>query len=55
MPHYTAQILRQAAFSGEKLPTRGEIDELHHKAHEECYIANSVTADVRCVPVYPDA
>jgi organic hydroperoxide reductase OsmC/OhrA len=39
-------------FSGAKVPTRTEIDELHHKAHAECFIANSVTTDIRCEPVY---
>ena len=39
-------------FSGEKLPTRAEVDALHHEAHESCYIANSVKTDVRCEPVY---
>src|SRR5580693_3256894 len=29
-----------------------EIIELHHKAHEECFIANSVTTDIRCEPLY---
>jgi organic hydroperoxide reductase OsmC/OhrA len=29
-------------FSGAKVPTAAEIDALHHKAHEECFIANSV-------------
>lgn len=41
-------------FFGDKRPTREEIDHLHHKAHEECFIANSVTTDVRCEPVYAD-
>lgn len=27
------------------------LDELHHKAHEVCFIANSVTSDVRVEPV----
>jgi organic hydroperoxide reductase OsmC/OhrA len=45
----------QVAFSGDKQPTRAELDELHHRAHEECFIANSVTTDVRCEPVYGDA
>ena len=50
-----AQVtLRPAAFfSGEKQPTREQLDELHHRAHEECFIANSVTAEVRCEPVHP--
>jgi organic hydroperoxide reductase OsmC/OhrA len=33
-------------FSGAKQPSAGELDELHHHAHEECYIANSVLAEV---------
>jgi organic hydroperoxide reductase OsmC/OhrA len=41
-------------FSGAKLPTREHIDGLHHRAHEECFIANSVTTDVRCEPVHRD-
>jgi organic hydroperoxide reductase OsmC/OhrA len=42
----------QVAFSGAKLPSHAEILELHHKAHDECFIANSVTTDIRCEPVY---
>jgi organic hydroperoxide reductase OsmC/OhrA len=34
-------------FSGERQPTTEELDQLHHKAHEECYIANSVRTEVR--------
>ena len=37
----------QLAWSGERLPTADEIAALHHKAHEECFIANSVKTDVR--------
>jgi organic hydroperoxide reductase OsmC/OhrA len=33
-------------FSGERSPRPEEIAAIHHKAHEACYIANSVTADV---------
>jgi organic hydroperoxide reductase OsmC/OhrA len=33
-------------FSGEKRPTTEQLDELHHLAHEECYIANSVKTEV---------
>lgn len=29
-------------FSGARAPIQAEIDRLHHRAHEECYIANSV-------------
>ncbi|HEX6598719.1 MAG TPA: OsmC family protein, partial [Gemmatimonadaceae bacterium] len=38
-------------FSGEKRPSPGDIDEVHHEAHEVCCLANSVTAEVRCEPV----
>jgi organic hydroperoxide reductase OsmC/OhrA len=42
------------AFSGDNLPTRAQIDAMHHEAHEECYIANSVKTEVRCEPIYGD-
>jgi organic hydroperoxide reductase OsmC/OhrA len=42
-------------FSGDRQPTRSELDEMHHQAHEECYIANSVKTEVRCEPVYDAA
>lgn len=46
-------ILRPAiTFSGERRPTREQIDQMHHEAHEECFIANSVKSEVRCEPVY---
>ena len=44
----------RVTFAGDRLPTKGEIEAMHHKAHAECYIANSVTTDVRCEPVDPD-
>lgn len=40
----------KVSFSGERQPTAGELDQLHHQAHDECYIANSVKTEVRCVP-----
>jgi organic hydroperoxide reductase OsmC/OhrA len=33
-------------FSGSKQPSPEEFDALHHHAHEECYVANSVRAEV---------
>ncbi|HEV8592403.1 MAG TPA: OsmC family protein [Pyrinomonadaceae bacterium] len=36
----------QIAWSGEVLPTSQEIAEMHHEAHEGCYIANSIKAEV---------
>jgi organic hydroperoxide reductase OsmC/OhrA len=45
----------EVTFSGENLPTREQIAHMHHRAHEECFIANSVKTDVRCEPVYAAA
>lgn len=45
----------EVTFSGERQPSREELDKLHHDAHEACFIANSVKTDVRCEPVYGGA
>jgi organic hydroperoxide reductase OsmC/OhrA len=42
----------EVQFSGEHLPTRADIDAMHHAAHDDCYIANSVKTQVLCEPVY---
>jgi len=34
------------AFSGDKLPSADDIAHLHHRSHEDCFIANSVTTEV---------
>ena len=39
-------------FSGEKRPSRDDIQRMHHKAHDECFIATSVKSEVRCEPVF---
>jgi organic hydroperoxide reductase OsmC/OhrA len=38
------------AFSGAKQPSAAELAGLHHHAHEECYIANSVLTEVVVEP-----
>jgi organic hydroperoxide reductase OsmC/OhrA len=50
---YVALVtLRPAVvFSGERLASREELHSLHHRAHEECFIANSVRTEIRCEPV----
>jgi organic hydroperoxide reductase OsmC/OhrA len=45
----------EVTFSGERRPSREELDKLHHDAHEACFIANSVKTEVRCEPVYTGA
>jgi organic hydroperoxide reductase OsmC/OhrA len=47
----TRVTLRPAVqFSGDKIPSRAELERLHHEAHEECFIASSVKSDVRVEP-----
>jgi organic hydroperoxide reductase OsmC/OhrA len=36
-------------FGGTKQPAAADLEWLHDKAHKECFIANSVTTDVRVV------
>jgi organic hydroperoxide reductase OsmC/OhrA len=39
-------------FSGDSQPDREALAQLHHDAHEACFIANSVKTEVRCEPVW---
>ncbi|MFZ6752421.1 OsmC family protein [Undibacterium sp. Dicai25W] len=50
--HFIARIdlHPQSRFSGSKLPSKEQIDALHHLSHEHCYIANSLRADVTIIP-----
>ena len=47
----TVTLRPDVSFSGERMPTRAEIDAMHHEADDECFIANSVRTEVRCEPV----
>lgn len=42
----------RVVFSGNQVPTREQVERMHHLAHEECYIANSVRTEVRCEPLF---
>jgi organic hydroperoxide reductase OsmC/OhrA len=49
----TRVVLRpDVAFSGDRLPDRAEVDAMHHEAHAECFIANSVLTEVACEPIH---
>ena len=51
----TAVVLHPTVeFSGEKMPSREEVEHLHHEAHDACFIANSVKTVVRVEPVFQD-
>ena len=41
----------RVAYSGPKLPTPAEQERMHHLAHEQCFIANSVKTDIKVEPV----
>jgi organic hydroperoxide reductase OsmC/OhrA len=40
-------------FSGDKRPTAEDVAAIHHRSHEECYIANSVRAEVVVADIAP--
>ena len=42
----TRITLRPKIVWGGEAPDQAKIDELHHKAHEACFIANSITSEV---------
>lgn len=50
----TRVTLRPAVHFSGRQPIRAEIEQLHHLAHAECFIANSVTTEVRFEPVYDE-
>ena len=41
------QLNPRISYSGEKTPSAEDIQQLHHLAHEQCYIANSIKTDVK--------
>ncbi len=43
----TQVVLRpKIVFSGERIPTREQLEKMHHISHENCFIANSVETEV---------
>jgi organic hydroperoxide reductase OsmC/OhrA len=41
------------AFSGDKRPTPEQIADMHHLAHQECFIANSVLTEIEVAGLSP--
>ena len=37
-------------FAGARMPDAAALTALHHEAHEECFLANSVRCEIRCEP-----
>lgn len=51
VPWVSAVTLRpRLVWSGEKLPSPADLDKLHHAAHEQCFIANSIKTVVTVQP-----
>lgn len=46
----TVTLRPQVVFGGERAPDRDQLHALHQRAHEECYIAHSVHAEVQVLP-----
>lgn len=47
----TRITLRPAVqFGGDRMPSAAELAQLHHDAHEQCYIANSLKSEIVCEP-----
>ena len=41
----------RARFAGTRVPDAAVLAALHHEAHAECFLANSVRCEIRCEPV----
>ncbi|OIQ67771.1 OsmC-like protein [mine drainage metagenome] len=39
-------------FAAERQPTSQVLQDLHHRAHASCYLANSVKTEVVCEPIF---
>ncbi|MEX0613267.1 MAG: OsmC family protein [Pirellulales bacterium] len=46
----TVTLHPRIVYGGDKRPTADEEHQLHHNAHENCFIANSVKTDVKVEP-----
>ncbi len=56
VPWVSAVALRpRIVYGGVKLPTPADEERLHHLAHEQCFIANSVKTQVTVTPVKPES
>jgi organic hydroperoxide reductase OsmC/OhrA len=48
VPWVSSVVLHpRITYAGTKTPTREEEDQMHHAAHDQCFIANSVKTDIK--------
>lgn len=45
----TITLRPEIKWIGDKLPTTDDLADLHHRAHEGCYIANSIKSEIRVI------
>ena len=46
----TVTLRPRAVFAAERRPTAEQIDKMHHQAHQQCFIANSVKTTILVKP-----
>ena len=46
-----ATLNPRIVYGGDRLPTPADVERLHHLAHEQCFIANSVKTEIRVAGV----
>lgn len=46
----TVTLRPEVQFTGDKEPSAEQLLQMHDESHEQCFIASSVTTDVRCEP-----
>ena len=45
------QLRPVTRFDAAHAPSAAQLDELHHRAHTSCFLANSVKTQIDCAPV----
>ncbi|MGK0444429.1 MAG: organic hydroperoxide reductase OsmC/OhrA [Bermanella sp.] len=46
------RLTPKAVFTGDKRPTQEEIEKMHHKAHEHCFVSNSLISSTLINPIF---
>ena len=49
----TVTLRPEIVWTGDKIPTTADLNQLHQRAHKECFIANSVKTQINVEPTVP--